>query len=101
MLIWFFSIITVSGIHYYHSKLTHENALYVSGVIEAYKSNHGNYPPNLEAIGLTKEQLRKLLGVSGYNVQNGEPMLFYGSPITVFDKYFYNFKESKWHYVPD
>lgn len=101
MLIWFFAIIFVSGIHYIHFRKTQINAQYVSNVIEGYRFNHGNYPPDIEATGLTKEKLRELLGVAGYNYQNGEPMLFYGSPITIFDKYFYNFKESKWDYVPD
>lgn len=87
---------------YYQQKFTEirQAADKVVAQVRAYHAAHGKYPPR-EAFAPSPDTPREYR-IYYFPPQNGHPpMLFYRSPIMVFDGYVYDFQKGVWEYRPD
>jgi hypothetical protein len=69
--------------------------------IEAYRTQHGNYPASLEEAGINKAVFRKHLGLGAYMYEDGHPSLFYASTYVPFDTESYDFTRHIWVHLYD
>ena len=97
--IWIVAIALVTGIHYIRHKTTRHSAEEIVSAIDSFSATHGHCPANLDEIGISSEQLREKLGMSGYSCDKGNPHLFYAATYIVFDTYHYDFKTGSWKYA--
>lgn len=68
--------------------------------VRAYHAAHGKYPPR-DAVTQVPDTVRAYR-IYYFPPKNGHPpMLFYRSPIMVFDGYVYDFQKGVWEYRPD
>ena len=73
----------------------------VTNAIQAYSAAHGFYPQNLEAIGMTSQQLRSRLSYSAYGLHEGKPYFYYGATYVPFELEKYDFATREWQHVND
>lgn len=64
--------------------------------VEAHARQHGQYPPTLEAAGLSAKEFRERLGLSGYGLGAGSPQLYYSSTYMPFAVEHYDFARREW-----
>jgi hypothetical protein len=67
--------------------------------VEAYRHLHGVYPISEKDIGLEPDARQRRAPF--YDGSDGKPVLFYASPLIVFDIYSYDFDKKMWVYVQD
>lgn len=96
--IWIVAIALVAGIHYIRHNTTRHSAEEIVSAIDKFSAMHGHCPANLDEVGISSEQLRKKLGMSGYSCDEGTPHLFYAATYIVYDTYHYDFKRGSWEY---
>ncbi len=99
--IWVSAVFVVIGIHYYLYVSTQASANKVASAIQQYAKEHGSYPPNIDAIGMSKGQLRSELGLSAYILESGKPTLFYATTYLPFQTEHYDFETNHWRHVGD
>lgn len=98
LVIWAVVIIVILATNYNRHINTRFDANVIVKSIEKYKSDTGDYPDNLEIIGVSNQHLRKQLGMSGYYYNDGKARLFYSVTYIPFDTYSYNFELKVWQY---
>ncbi len=98
LVIWAVVIIVILATNYNRHINTRFDANAIVKSIEKYKSDTGDYPNNLEIIGVSNQHLRKQLGMSGYYYNDGKARLFYSVTYIPFDTYSYNFELKVWQY---
>jgi hypothetical protein len=96
--IWVLAVVTVIGIHYGLHVSTRASADEVVSAIRKYSDEHGGYPPNLRAIGLSDADLRAKLGMSRYGLHSGQPFLSYASTFEIFAWETYDFENRRWEH---
>ncbi len=99
--IWAVAIAVILATHYNRHINTRMVANAIVASIEKYKSDTGDYPDNLEIIGVSNQHLRKQLGRFRYNYRNGKASLFYRVTYIIYDTYSYDFEQKEWQYRPD
>ena len=78
-----------------------KNSEQISAALEEYIEKFGHCPPELNAIGITRSELREKLGYATYTCESGRPTLFYGSTFVPFEKESYDFSRHSWVHVYD
>lgn len=96
--IWVIAVAVILATNYYRHSNTRMVADDIVASTEKYKSDTGGYPDSLERIGISVQQLRGRLGMSGYYINNGQTSLFYAVTYMVFDTYNYNFELKHWEH---
>ena len=95
---WILTVFGVLLVHWHYYNAARNDANFVATSILRYKTAHGSYPQNLDAINLRNYGRKWMLG---YILDKGEPGLFYGATFVPFDTYFYDFEKRSWVYQPD
>ena len=101
MSVWIVSVLVILGIHYNRRETARHYADNVVAAIKEYKSEHGNYPDNIEMIGISRQQLKNKLGLSGYSFEKNTPSLFYADTFIVYQTHDYDFQKNIWVYHAD
>ena len=96
--IWVLAVVTVVGIHYVRHASVRASADEFVSAIRKYHDEHGAYPPNLEAIGLSDAQLRAECGYAFYGFHSDGPYLAYASTFEAFAKEVYDFEKGRWEH---
>ena len=96
MAVWIASMLVIAGIHYDLATATRHDADEIVAAIKKYKSEYGTYPPSVEMIGMSQQQIRKRLGFGGYFFEKGQPDLFYANTFIIFHTYHYDFLKDVW-----
>jgi hypothetical protein len=99
--IWLTAVLLVVGVHIYWHVATRHQAQDLANAIQKYVLQNGVCPPSLEAIGITKVQLKAKLGYASYVCEAGHPRLFYGSTFAPFETDHYDFEKDVWRHVGD
>jgi len=99
--IWFLSVAVVVCVHYLMHSSSRQYAQGAVNAVQAYSEQHGFYPQNLEAIGMTSQQLRSKLSYSTYGIHEGKPYFFYGATYVPFEQENYDFAAREWRHVND
>jgi len=67
--------------------------------IEQYRQQLGMYPADEETLGLDRQMMHDARLV--FIAKDGQPFLYYASPLTIFDGYSYDFDHHRWNYLAD
>ena len=94
--IWLLSIGIVIGVHYFVATQTRADAQKVVEAVLSYHASHGTYPEDIEAVGYTKGDLRSMIGMGGYFIEEGRPSFFYASTFVPFETDHYDFSKQMW-----
>ena len=101
MSVWIISVLVILGIHYSRRESTRHYADYIVAAINKFELEQGTYPDNIEMIGVSRQQLKEKLGLSGYSYVKGKPDLFYADTFIVFQTHHYDFLKDTWVYHGD
>lgn len=101
VVIWITAVSVVVGIHAYRHTATRHQAQSIANAIQAYSLHNGACPSSLEAISMTKAQLKAQLGISHYACEFGKPSLFYASTLIPFETDHYDFEKNVWQHMGD
>ncbi len=101
MAVWIASVLVILGVHHDRRVTTRHYADGIVAAINEYKNEHGVYPDSLDTIGVSRQQLKEHLGLSGYSYDKGKPSLFYADTFVVFQTHHYDFQKNAWSYHAD
>jgi hypothetical protein len=101
MSVWIASVLVILVVHYDRKQTIRHYADDIVAAINKYKLEHGTYPDNIEMIGVSRQQLKEQLGLSGYSYEKGKPGLFYADTFIVFQTHHYDFQKNTWVYHAD
>ncbi|WP_255988801.1 hypothetical protein [Chitinolyticbacter albus] len=96
---WLTSLAAISGAQWYHQKVARQQADEVVQFVTRYRQQHGQYPDPEQ--GLAPLRVARERGVRYWLKNDGQPLLFYHSTLTGFDKYHYDFTTQRWVFLPD
>jgi hypothetical protein len=99
--IWWLSVALIVGVHYVRATTTRASAQQVVDAVLAYRTAHGVYPADIQAIGYTKDQLRDMIGFGGYFMKDKKPLFFYASTYVAFETDHYDFARNEWTHIGD
>jgi hypothetical protein len=99
--IWLVAVALVVGIHYIRHETTRHNADEIAASINKFMATHSRCPVTLDEVGITQQQRKDLLGISGYSCEVGKPFLFYAVTYAAFDVFQYDFQTKSWEYRAD
>ena len=94
--VWVLSVAVVAMVHYHLATETRANAQAVVDAVLAYHTVQGAYPADAEAVGYSQAQLRTLLGMGGYMLNDKQPTFFYASTFMPFETVHFDFEKRVW-----
>ncbi len=98
--IWCLSLTIVFCMHHYYRIKSREVADSVAIAVSVYYKTNGVYPLSLANAGINLHGRGGAWRIT-YGLISEKPFLSYPSTFDPFDKYVYNFVESKWEFYPD
>jgi hypothetical protein len=101
MAVWIASVLVILGIHHDRRVTARHYADGIVAALNEYENEHGVYPDSLDMIGVSRQQLKEHLGLSGYFYDKGKPSLFYADTFVVFQTHHYDFQKNAWIYHAD
>lgn len=97
--IWLAVFAVVASLHAWYAYSTRQYAEDVIAKVENFEAEHLRCPASSEEIGITRAEMTKNLGYSGYYCEeDGKPHLFYAATYVVFDTYQYDFTAKRWNH---
>ncbi len=99
--IWVLGVTVILGAHLYMNVAARTEGQRIVGKIEAYITQHGSCPATLAAVGIDKDEVKKVLGINAYICEAGRPMFFYGTTYVPFEMENYDFTQHRWSHVYD
>lgn len=96
--LWVVSMITVIVVHWAMATQTRANAQIMVDAIMEYATFHHTYPPDLQTLGYSNDDIRSKIGLSGYGFNNGKPYFFYASTYVPFETDHYDFAKREWEH---
>ena len=94
--------LVVGGQNYYFSASLNDAEAVVNALWE-YHNQHGDFPPKLDSLGMSEEQLwgQWHLRYIRPTAENASPILRYPVTYMFFDAFTYNFATQQWMYEAD
>ncbi|TEU30251.1 hypothetical protein [Alkanindiges illinoisensis] len=101
-MVWAITLSIALGVHTWRAYVVSQEADIIIFKIQKYEQKNGLYPKSIEDIGLSREYLRKKLGMSGYSLyEPNEPHFIYADTRMPFATYSYDFAAKKWLHQTD
>ena len=101
MCIWILSIGITISVHFFIAYKTRQKAQMVVNAILDYHRSHGSYPPDIQTIGYSKDDLRSMIGMNGYSFNQNKPNFYYASTYMIFETESYDFSKREWQHNYD
>lgn len=99
--IWVFMSVAVVSWHLYVHHSTRGKAQQIVDKIESLHVSNGTYPVEISDIGVSKDQMKELLGLSYYINKNGKVLFGYASTFVAFEYEEYDFANHTWVHIYD
>lgn len=93
--------VTVVSWHFYVHHSTRGKAQKIVDKIESFHASNRTYPVEISDVGVSKDQMKELLGLSYYINKNGKVLFGYASTFVAFEFEEYNFANHTWIHIYD
>ncbi len=100
-IVWCVAVVVIFSAQLVMYQSAKSYALSVSAKVEAYISDHGRCPAELEDVGIAKTTFKEHLGLGGYVCKEQQPFLFYATTYVPFETERYDFAKHEWGHVND